>query len=107
MTDRLHGWLRAGRRQGLIIAVIVVSAGLVIGNQFRLNADRRDAQAAQFCTAIPNAAAAGAQALVNILVANAEPGTPQAQIDETRRLGRLYVAEARHLALADLPDCPS
>lgn len=61
----------------------------------------------QFCEAIPNAAEAGAQALVNVLVENSRrQGAAPETIAETRALGVLYVAEARRLVLEDLTQCP-
>lgn len=61
----------------------------------------------QFCRAIPNSTVAGAQALVNILeVQNRQEGASEAEIEQLRSLGVLYTAEARRLALKELPECP-
>lgn len=77
------------------------------GDQQRQFNDRVKQLTDQFCSAIPNAAGAGAQALVDVLVADARAtGESQVEIDNTLRLGVLYVARARELALRDLPDCP-
>jgi hypothetical protein len=44
---------------------------------------------------------------VNVIVAqDRQEGESEAKIKSTLRLGKLYVAEARRLAKADLPDCP-
>lgn len=61
----------------------------------------------QFCNAIPNAAEAGAQALVNVLVADLRRrnGTAK-EINDLLERGRRYTNEARRLALRDLPECP-
>lgn len=61
----------------------------------------------QFCTAIPNVAEASAQALVNILIANAKRrGDTREEIQRITDLGHLYTDESRRLALEDLPECP-
>lgn len=100
--------------QIVVIAVLVLAAGVTISAQTLANARsaderraERDRQAAQFCTAIPNAAVASAQALVNILIGQAiKEGAPRSDIERTTMLGHLFTAEARRLALADLPACP-
>jgi len=93
----------------LVIALAAVMSLALIDNA-REDAERRDFRAAQddqFCEAIPNVAEASAQALVDILVADyVRRGVPEARIANTRRLGALYIARARELALVDLPSCP-
>lgn len=60
----------------------------------------------QFCTAIPNASEAGAQALVNVLVAERRrEKAPAAEINDLIQRGRVYTDEARRLAIEDLPEC--
>lgn len=92
----------------LVLATAAVGSYAIISNGQQNDEDARRAVAinAQFCTAIPNVAARTAQALVDILVTDATAHhVPRARIDNTRRLGRLYVSRARLLALSDLPAC--
>jgi hypothetical protein len=102
------------RHQFLILAMAVsylihIVWGVIDINFFGSLNDRRhdrDRQAEQFCRAIPNTAAASAQALVNILVADARRrGVPEREVKQTITLGALYVVEARRLANRDLPEC--
>jgi hypothetical protein len=91
----------------VVLAVLVTASAVGLSISFSQAKSDRDRQAQQFCEAIPNAAAAGAQALVNVVVAqDRQEGESEAKIKSTIRLGKLYVAEARKLAKADLPDCP-
>jgi hypothetical protein len=91
----------------VVLAVLVTASAVGLSISFSQAKSDRDRQAEQFCEAIPNAAAAGAQALVNVVVAqDRQEGESEAKIKSTIRLGKLYVAEARRLAKADLPDCP-
>jgi hypothetical protein len=90
----------------VVLAVLVTASAVGLSVSFSQARSDRDRQARQFCEAIPNAAAAGAQALVNVIVAqDRTEGESEAKIKNTIELGRLYVAEARRLARADLPDC--
>lgn len=94
------------RREAIAALLVIVSVG-VLAATVVLNGRAADRQDAQICTAIPNAAAAGAQALIDILISDAlHRGMPKERIANTERLGRLYVARARELALSDLPSCP-
>jgi hypothetical protein len=91
----------------VVLAVLVTASAVGLSISFSQAKSDRDRQEQQFCEAIPNAAAAGAQALVNVVVAqDRQEGESEAKIRSTIRLGKLYVAEARRLAIADLPDCP-
>jgi hypothetical protein len=61
----------------------------------------------QFCRAIPNTAVASAQALINIVVAQAmREGASKEAISNMKVKGLAYTEEARRLALAELPECP-
>ena len=94
-------------RYWILLALVVLVSSSILAYQSAENKAISDRQTEQFCEAIPNVAAAGAQALVNIVVnRDREEGTPEAEIRETIAIGEIYVAEARRLALADLPDCP-
>lgn len=94
-------------RQAIAIGLMVLAAAFLGSFAIIQNASERADQTAQFCKAIPNAAAASAQALVDVLVADAEHrGVPYAQIQRTRDLGRIYVRRARFRALGYLPSCP-
>lgn len=68
---------------------------------------RREQQAdfnEQICEAVLNAAASGAQALVDVLQADyMRRGIDTAPLET---LGKLYVARARQLVLEDLTACP-
>jgi hypothetical protein len=101
---------------GVLIAVLLV---VVVVQNSRRN-DRQDARAQEIqdqarialavnkalCTAIPNVAGRTAQALLDILVADARRHhRPEAGIRDTQRLGRLYITHARALALSDLRAC--
>lgn len=91
-----------------LLGYLVLAGGMILGLvQLRNLSDTRkadrDAQTAEFCRAIPNASAAAAQALVDVLVADAvRRGRSPA---DTKRLGVLYVERARLVALRDLPSC--
>lgn len=61
----------------------------------------------QFCRAIPNTAVAGAQALINVVIAQARvDGATSAELARIKEQGADYTAEARRLALDQLPECP-
>jgi hypothetical protein len=61
----------------------------------------------QFCRAIPNTAVAGAQALINVVIAQARvDGANAAELTRIKKQGANYTQEARRLALEQLPECP-
>lgn len=99
--------------QAITIGLVVLATSFVGGFAIIANGRQSDAEARQraeitrqFCTAIPNVASRTAQALVDVVVADDKAHhIPQARIDNTVRLGRLYVGRARTLALEDLPAC--
>lgn len=99
--------------QAIAIGLVVLATSFVGGYAIIANGRQNDEDARQrveitkqFCTAIPAVAARTAQALVDVLVADARTHhVPQARIDNTIRLGRIYVGRARTLALEDLPAC--
>jgi hypothetical protein len=79
------------------------------GQQEDRNARREEsiARDQQFCRAIPTVSVAGAQALINVVLAqNRSEGASASEIRRIKTQGRLYVAEARRLALEQLPECP-
>lgn len=92
----------------LVVLSLLIQAGsfawLAIERQQRIDSTNefRD----EVCVALPNVAANTAEALVNILVADArQRGVPEAEVQETIRLGALYEAEARSLTQGDLTTC--
>lgn len=101
---RLRRWLIAAA------AVWAIAQGAVLWlgwHEVEARRAQRLEQISQLCTAVPNAAAAGAQALIDTLVADARRrGVSAPQIAETERLGALYVTRARYLTVQDLTSCP-
>ncbi|MBA3689521.1 MAG: hypothetical protein H0W81_11965 [Chloroflexi bacterium] len=115
MPMRVVRFLRRRRWQEIVISLLVILLALTMGNQFVLNAQRRDELAAQFCNAIPNAAAAGATAASDALIVAAvakarENGASAEEIAKTRAVGVDLAldaaARARANARKNLPDCP-
>lgn len=95
------------RWQAAAISLLALAAAALGSWQVIVNSHEDDRINRQLCRAIPNSAARTAQALVDVLVADAQRrGVPAAQIANTRRLGAIYVHRARQLALSDLPACP-
>lgn len=93
--------------QGIVISLLVLALTATISFQFIANAHAAKERRGQFCEALPNAAAAGAQALIDIAIQqDIKEGATAAEIERTRKVGDLYIARARELVLADLPTCP-
>lgn len=103
--------VRAGlrhRRGVLLAAALILFFSAVTGWQITQNAQERNREIEQLCEAVPAAATASAQALVNTLVAeNNRRGRPSAENERLLFLGRLWEIEARRLTLREIPECAS
>lgn len=91
----------------IVGVTLLMGFGVVLGVRAYDAGQARDERRAEFCAALPNAAAAGAQALIDISLAEAiKKNSPPEEIARIKRVGALYVSLARKRVLEDLPSCP-
>lgn len=108
-----------GRQYPWTVAFVILFAAMIAGFlaighiNSRQQADREerisnDARIdRQFCVAIPEVAAASAEALVNTARRQAiRNNSSSEELEELNRQGVIYIAEARQLAESKLPSCP-
>jgi len=90
----------------VVIGILLIALSLAVSRQLVLDDQAREDRQEQFCEAVPLAAEAGAQAVIDIAVNQAiDRGDPAAEVERIRAFGKPIRARAHHLVLAELPTC--